>query len=64
MEYPVTPMANTGSWPVMALRESETSEKSREKLVKELMDARRKKDRAGVDKAKRGLGEPGSTWWK
>ena len=40
------------------------SAKQKEKLVKELMTARRTKDRAGVDKAKRALGERGPTWWK
>jgi len=28
------------------------------------MAARRTKDRAGVDRAKRALGERGATWWK
>ena len=38
--------------------------KKREKLVRELMLARRQKDRDGVDKAKRALGERGPVWWK
>lgn len=33
-------------------------------LVKKLMLARRTRDRIGVDKAKRALGERGPTWWK
>ena len=35
----------------------------RAELVKELMDARRKRDRARVDAAKRALGERGPVWW-
>ena len=35
----------------------------REQLVRELMDARRKRDRARVDAAKRALGERGPPWW-
>ena len=35
----------------------------REKLVRELMIARRTRDRAGVDAAKRALGERGPPWW-
>ena len=35
----------------------------REKLVRELMAARRTRDRVGVDAAKRGLGERGPPWW-
>ena len=35
----------------------------RSRLVKQLMKARRTKDRAGVDNAKRALGERGPTWW-
>lgn len=38
--------------------------KRREKLVQELMNARRQKNREGVDKAKHALGERGPTWWK
>lgn len=36
----------------------------REVLVRELMDARRKRDRVRVDAAKRELGERGPVWWK
>lgn len=35
----------------------------REDLVRELMDARRKRDRGRVDAAKRALGERGPVWW-
>ncbi len=35
----------------------------REQLVRELMTARRTRDRAGVDAAKRALGERGPPWW-
>jgi hypothetical protein len=35
----------------------------RQELVVELMDARRKRDRARVDAAKRALGERGAVWW-
>lgn len=35
----------------------------RAELVRELMDARRKRDRARVDAAKRALGERGPPWW-
>jgi len=35
----------------------------RERLVRELMTARRSRDRPGVDAAKRGLGERGDPWW-
>jgi len=37
--------------------------KKREELVRELMDARRKRDRDRVDAAKRALGERGPPWW-
>ena len=36
----------------------------REQLVRELMDARRKRDPARVDAAKRALGERGPPWWE
>ena len=39
-------------------------EAERQKLVRALMTARRERDRTGVDKAKRALGERGPTWWK
>ena len=35
----------------------------REQLVRDLMAARRLRDRAGVDAAKLGLGERGPVWW-
>jgi hypothetical protein len=35
----------------------------RQELVVELMNARRKRDRARVDAAKRALGERGTVWW-
>ncbi len=35
----------------------------REELVRELMDARRKRDRDRVNAAKRALGERGPAWW-
>lgn len=35
----------------------------RAELVKELMRARRTRDRAAVDEAKRALGERGEPWW-
>jgi hypothetical protein len=34
----------------------------REELVRELMDARRNRDRAQVDVAKRAVGERGTVW--
>jgi hypothetical protein len=36
---------------------------TREVLVRELMNARRKRDRLRVDAAKRALGERGPPWW-
>lgn len=35
----------------------------RAKLVRDLMHARRTRDRAAVDAAKRALGERGDPWW-
>lgn len=66
MEYPVTP---DGRYFVVRGRlwrctNPKLSAKRKEKLVKDLMLARRTRDRAGVDKAKRALGERGPTWWK
>lgn len=66
MDYPVTP---DGRYFVVRGRlwrcsNPKLSTKRRERLVKDLMAARRIKDRAGVDKAKRALGERGPTWWK
>jgi hypothetical protein len=66
MDHPVTP---DGRYFVVRGRlwrrsNPKLSEKRRAKLVKDLMLARRQKDREGVDKAKRALGERGPTWWK
>jgi|SRR4051794_16364829 hypothetical protein len=66
MEYPVTP---DGRYFVVRGRlwrctNPNIPAKRRDKLVKDLMAARRSKDRVGVDKAKRALGERGPTWWK
>ena len=66
MEYPITP---DGRYFVVRGRlwrrsNPKISAKRREKLVKDLMLARRTRSRAGVDKAKRALGERGPTWWK
>ena len=36
---------------------------TRQTLVRELMDARRTRDRMRVDAAKRALGERGPVWW-
>ena len=41
----------------------ELSDERREQFVKMLMTARRTKDRAGIDAAKRALGERGPPWW-
>lgn len=66
MDYPVTP---DGRYFVVRGRlwrcsNPKLPKKKREKLVKDLMLARRTKDLEGVDKAKRALGERGPTWWK
>ena len=63
--YPVTP---DGRYFVVRGRLWRLSDPSlepanREQLVRELMTARRLRDRAGVDTAKRGLGERGPVWW-
>jgi hypothetical protein len=63
--YPVTP---DGRYFVVRGRLWRTSNPAlapdrREDLVRELMDARRKRDRARVDAAKRALGERGEPWW-
>lgn len=65
MDYPVTP---DGRYFVVRCRlwrctNPKLSTKRREKFIKELMAAHRTKNRAGVDKAKRALGERGPTWW-
>lgn len=67
MDYPVTP---DGRYFVVRGRlwrctNPKLPAKKREKqLIKDLMRYRREKDRAGVDKTKRALGERGPTWWK
>lgn len=66
MQYPVTP---DGRYFVVRGRLWRTtnpnlSETKRQKLVRDLMRARRERDRDGVDKAKRSLGERGPAWWK
>lgn len=66
MDYPTTPdgryfVVRGRLWRCM---NPKIPKKKREKLIKDLMDARRTRDRAGVDKAKRALGERGPTWWK
>ncbi len=66
MGYPVTP---DGRYFVVRGRlwrctNPKLPAKQKEKLVKELMTARRTKDRAKVEKAKRALGERGPTWWE
>ena len=38
-------------------------EQQRVELVSDLMKARRARDRQGVDRAKRALGERGPVWW-
>ena len=63
--YPVTP---DGRYFIVRGRLWRTSDPSldparREELVRELMDARRKRDRHRVDAAKRALGERGDPWW-
>ena len=63
--YPVTP---DGRYFVVRGRLWRTSNPAlapdrRKDLVRELMNARRKRDRARVDAAKRALGERGEPWW-
>ena len=63
--HPVTP---DGRYFVVRGRLWRTSNPSldpakREQLVRELMDARRRRDRERVDAAKRALGERGPPWW-
>ena len=65
MQHPVTP---DGRYFVVRGRLWRTTDPSlaepeREALVKSLMEARRARDRAGVDRAKRALGERGPVWW-
>ena len=66
MKYPVTP---DGRYFVIRARlwrctNPKIPTKRRIKLVRDLMRARRERNRAGVDKAKRALGERGPTWWR
>lgn len=63
--YPVTP---DGRYFVVRGRLWRTSnpdlpEANRAALVKTLMAARRTRDRAATDRAKRALGERGPVWW-
>lgn len=63
--YPVTP---DGRYFVVRGRLWRTSnpaldDATRGDLVRELMDARRKRDRVRVDAAKHALGERGPPWW-
>lgn len=63
--YPVTP---DGRYFVVRGRLWRTlnpslTEAERAALVKQLMAARRTRDRAGTDRAKRALGERGPVWW-
>ena len=63
--YPVTP---DGRYFIVRGRLWRTSDPAlapdvREALVRDLMTARRTRDRAGVDAAKRALGERGPPWW-
>lgn len=63
--YPVTP---DGRYFVVRGRLWRTSDPSlpeakRKALVKILMEARRTRDRATTDRAKRALGERGPVWW-
>ena len=65
LPYPVTP---DGRYFIVRGRLWRTSDPSlaldvREALVRDLMTARRTRDRAAVDVAKRALGERGPPWW-
>ena len=65
LPYPVTPDSR---YFIVRGRLWRTSDPSlapdvREALVRDLMTARRTRDRAGVDAAKRALGERGPPWW-
>ena len=48
----------------MAMLEPKTSSEKAREIGERAMLARRQKDREGVDKAKRALGERGPVWWK
>ena len=63
--YPVTPdgryfLVRGRLW---RMSDPSLAPNRREQLVRELMAARRTRDREGVDQAKRALGERGSPWW-
>ena len=63
--YPVTPdgryfMVRGRLW---RMSNPDLDEEQRDALVRELMKARRSRDRASVDAAKRALGERGPVWW-
>ena len=63
--YPVTPdgryfMVRGRLW---RMSNPDLDEGQRDALVRELMKARRSRDRASVDAAKRALGERGPVWW-
>ena len=63
--YPVTPdgryfLVRGRLW---RMSDPSLAPNRREQLVRELMAARRTRDREGVDQAKRALGERGPPWW-
>ena len=63
--YPVTPdgryfLVRGRLW---RMSDPSLAPNRREQLVRELMAARRTRDREGVDHAKRALGERGPPWW-
>ncbi|WP_420138002.1 hypothetical protein [Sphingomonas sp.] len=63
--YPVTPDGRYFVVRGRLWRKTDPSlpEERRAALVADLMRARRTRDREGVDKAKRALGERGPVWW-
>ena len=63
--HPVTPdgryfMVRGRLW---RMSNPDLDQEQRDALVRELMKARRNRDRASVDAAKRALGERGPVWW-
>lgn len=63
--HPVTPdgryfMVRGRLW---RMSNPDLDQEQRQTLVRELMNARRSRDRASVDAAKRALGERGPVWW-
>jgi len=63
--HPVTPdgryfMVRGRLW---RMTNPDLDHEQRDTLVRELMKARRSRDRASVDAAKRALGERGPVWW-